>query len=392
MWGIRILTWGLPWVIIPGIASPFLEPKELLFLGAGWGMICWRYFQMPVISSMGWRNPWTVWLVGWVIGISLWRFQWQYLLRSPSQTTDIVYNVYNWNACVMVILAFLLLRELVLNYFRSELILQQVTQWMCWVGTLVAGYAILQALGFDQFYPSSIAGREYYNLFGVKGVHAGFGNPGYLAIYLACLFPLFFIFKSRRYLIYAGIVMIAIFLTSTRYAWVIGGIGITASLVSRWWLRCRRWMQYILMLLCTAATGMLGWLGWQILQTDQRLTIWLKTLDILSKHHDKRSLVMTGYGLDSYPMLMGESNRWAHNEWIQLTVEIGIIGVILLAAMVAWSIKSGWNGAKRSLIVSAWFGVWIAFLAASLVHFPGHIIPTAWVGLCALAVMELEEA
>jgi len=385
MWGIRLLTWGLPWVAIPGIASPFLEPKELFFLTVGWGLVCWRFFRLPTTSSMGWQNPWTVWLIGWVIGISLWRFQWQYLLRLPDQSTEIVFNVYNWTACGMVILAVILARELALIYFQSDALLHQVTQWMCWVATLVAVYGLLQAINLDQFYAPSQAGKTFGN-----NIYAGFGNPGYLAVYLACLLPLFFIFAPRRYLVYAAIVLLTIYLTHTRYAWAIVGVGLTASMLARWWVRCQRWMQLVLISFCTASLGGLGWIGWTILQTDDRLMIWKGVFTMLSKYQTKRALVMTGYGLDSFGMLMGESLRWAHNEWIQLLVEIGVIGVVLLAGMVIWSVRYGWKGATQSIIVSGWFGVWIAFLAASLVHFPGHVIPIAWVGLCAWAVMERE--
>ena len=145
-------------------------------------------------------------------------------------------------------------------------------------------------------------------------------------------------------------------------------------------------------LLAVVALGVglvgLAWIGWGILQTDQRLPIWMSAWKKLCSSSSHVAPSMTGFGLDSFGLLFDPSIRWAHNEWIHLLVEVGLIGTSLTALMVAWSVRTGWRMATQSVIISGWFGVWMGFLASTLVHFPGHIPPLAWVGLCAWAVME----
>ena len=379
MWGIRLLTWGLPWVIVPGVESPYFDPKTLLFTAGGWGLIAWRLFRLPTLPASGWRNPWTLWLTLWVIGVSCWRFQWLFLRRLPGQSYT--YNEYVWLAAIIVLMA-LLLTETLTVYLRSDLSVQLLSQWMCLCAGLVALYGLCQFFGLDQWYVSAPAGK-YGN-----PVSAGFGNPGYLALYLSLVLPLCFVFSAKRYLGYAFLILIGIWLTHARYAWAVAGIGLASSFLSRWWTRMRTRERLLAVVALGVGLVGLAWIGWGILQTDQRLPIWMSAWKKLCSSSSHVAPSMTGFGLDSFGLLFDPSIRWAHNEWIHLLVEVGLIGTSLTALMVAWSVRTGWRMATRSVIISGWFGVWMGFLASTLVHFPGHIPPLAWVGLCAWAVME----
>lgn len=385
MWGVRLLTLALPWAVWPGIENPYLEPKAFLLTVLGWGLVCWRAFRLPVGPSVGWRNPWTVWVAGWVVGVSCWQFQWQFLLRSPGQS-QVVYNHHVWIGCVAVLLTLLLARDLALGWVRDEFDLLRLTQWMVWAGTLAAAYACAQSLGFDQwFYPTAAGSIAENHIF------AAFGNPGYLAIYLALLLPLCFLFSARRYLAYAALMALAIYLTGCRYAWAIAGLGLGASVIARWWTRLPRWGQWVVALGSLGLLLALGAYAWSYVQTDERWGLWTRIIPLLTSTVERKALCMTGYGLNSLRLLLGDAGDYAHNEWLQMAVEIGLIGTGLVLAMVLWSVRSGWQKATHSMVVSGWFGVWIGFLAASVIHFPAHLAPIAWVGLCAWAVMERDE-
>ena len=383
MWGLWLLTFGLPWVAMPGIENPYLEPKALWLTAIGWGLVLWRLFRLPS-ATLGWRNPWTVWLAGWVVGTSLWKFQWLFLHRAPGQSR-IVYNEYVWFACGSVLLAFLLVEALSEAYLRSDGAAQRLTQWMVCSAMLAAGYGVCQSLGWDQWYATNGVGNS------TTLVWAGFGNPGYLALYLAMLLPLCLLFSSKRYLLYAALMLLTIFLTQARYAWGVAVVGVGSSLLARWWKRLPWWGQMGAALSSSSLVVALAYVGYPILIADEtRLPLWSKALALLHPTYGigaKNALSMTGYGLNALPILLGSSVQWAHNEWVQLVVEIGVIGTGLTALMVGWSVRDGWRAATRSLLASGWFGVWMAFLAASLVHFPGHLPPLAFVGLCAWAIL-----
>ena len=388
MWGLALLTFGLPWIRVAGVENPYLEPKALWLTVVGWGLLLWRFFRLPDAGAR-WRTPWSPWLSGWVGGTSCWRFQCRYLSRSPGQSR-IIYNEYAWFAAIGVLMGLLLVQSLATVYLRSDLLLHRLTQWMCWMALAASGYGLCQAIGWDQWYVQT------HNAAYANRVSAGFGNPGYLGIYLALILPLFFLFSDKRYLLYALPVLLVLWLTQARYAWVGALLGILASVTARWWTRLSRWGQRGVVVAWFLMMGGIAVAGWPWLQSDEvRLPLWssaLATMQNVAGETPKAALSMTGYGLNSLPLLLGESARWAHNEWVQMCVEIGVVGTLLLAGMVVWSLWRGWKAATQSLMVSGWFGVWVAFVAISFVHFPAHIAPIAWVGMCAWAVVEREGA
>lgn len=381
MWVLRLLTFALPWAAIAGIENPYFEPKQLLLLAGGWSLIFWQLFRQPVMPGTVWRNPMTVWVAGWVTAISLYKFHWLSLLRSPGQT-QYTYNSFAWLAAVNIIMAILLVHTLATGYLRQDRNIHQLSEWLCVTAALCAAYGLLQHFGIDQWFVTD--GHGHTDI----PITAGFGNKGYLAIFLAALFPLHFIFSGRRYLAYAALSILVITMTHTYYALALAAIGLSASYLSRWWLRINNWMKGLSITGLAASTYATASLSRSFILNDERIGIWSLAASKLPSTTAGKAPSMTGYGLDSLPLLLGPEYQWAHNEWLQMALEIGIIGMLLIAAMAFYSTRSGWRAANHSILVSGWFGVWISLLAASFIHFPAHIPPIAWIGLCAWAVMD----
>ncbi len=376
MWAIFLLVWVLPWAVYPGVEDPFLEIKLIGFTLLAWSAVLWYMFKLPKHPSLGWKNPITIWLSGWVVAVSVYKFHW-HLLQRPPGSPDVIYNAYAWIGCAAFLMVILMVYVLSQGYLHSSIDLQRITQWVCASAALVSLYAVFQWLGFDQWY------RADPDLGYAQDIYAGFGNPSYLAIYLAIITPLFFIFSGKQYLAYAALSLFAIYLTKTHYAWVIVSVGIVASLASRWWNRVNRLVKYSFIILLLILAYYLFQEGWSILQTDERLTIWTLILSKISAGN-----AMTGYGIGSLGHLLGSQYIWAHNSWLNLVVELGIIGTLMTLAMVAYGTRSGWTHAKQNILTSGWFGVWMASLAASLIHFPERVPPIAFVILLAYSVME----
>lgn len=368
MWLIAVLTMGLPWVVSPGTANPFLELKELCLIAGGWGLILWTVLRSPLLPSAGCRNPGFPWLGLYVLGMGLWHFHWPLLWRTPDQP-NMIYNLYTWLPTVNVLMGLLLIRVLALYWLRLTLSVQQLTQWLCLSAALVAGYAILQSIGLDQWFVAAGLGKG--NQWG--GVYAGFGNPSYLAIYLASLAPLCCLFKAKRYILYLTLLLIALYLTHVRTAWGLFGVGMLSYGVARWWGAWKEWVQWGVFLGLVLLVGWVGWIGWHWAQGDERWAIWQQTWALLPSTMDTTRESWTGRGLGAFQfMTLTRSWIWAHNEWLQALLELGVIGTGLLLAVVGWSTRQAWRRATRSLLDAGWFGVWMTLLASSLFHFPFH--------------------
>lgn len=374
---------ALPWIVTPGTANPFLEGKEVFLLAGTWGMVLWTAFKRPLLPGLGLQNPWLGWVALYLVGMGLWHFQWQYLWRTPTQT-QMVYNVYTWLPTVSVIGILLLIRTLACAYLRTAFQVTQLTQWLCASAALVACYAILQTWGIDQWFHMQLGATNTW-----QGTSAGFGNPSYCAIYLASLSPLCLLFKAKRYLFYLGLIWCGLAATGIRYAWVLSAIGIGSYLVSRWWMSWHGWCRLLLWLGLGVASVGVGWLVWRWTPGDERWLIWPLAWERLQSSPLHKVPGWTGYGLGSFELLMrGTPYGWAHNEWLQALVELGVIGTSLCVAAVGWTTRHAWRHATTSLMDAGWFGVWMVLLAASIFHFPFHLAPLIWVGVCAWAVLE----
>ena len=384
---LALLTFALPWVVTWGTANPYLEAKELLLLTGGWGLILWTLLGRPSLPSMGLRNPWLKGLGLFVLLTGVAHFQWAYLWRTPTQQ-QVVYNFYTWLPTLHVLMALLLLRTLALHWFLSPRNVIQLTEWLCLSGVLVAAYAIGQALGLDQWYVNDAAiGNTWHGR-----VYAGFGNPSYLAIYLASLCPLYLLFKLRRYLAYLLIVLIALALTQVRYAWGLAGIGLLGYGLSRSWQAWQPWKRGVILSLTIIGLGFWLSYAWGWAKGDERWVIWQQAWELVRVQTGSgatRVDAWTGRGLGAYELV--STFGWAHNEWLQALVELGVIGTGLWLGAVVWTTRRAWQQATQSLLDAGWFGVWLSLLAASLLHFPFHLAPLIWTGLCAWAIIERDQ-
>lgn len=389
MWGLFILVVGLPWIAYPGIAQPYTEPKLFMLTIVGWLLILWKIFKLPSEPTLGWRNPFMFWFAGWAVAASTIKFQWMLLQRLPAQT-NFVYNSYVWIDCMSLIMGLLLIWSLATSYLSSDSKLHQLTQWVCYSALAVSIYGIFQFIGFDQFFvPAGDSQRS------ISLVQAGFGNASYLAIYLAVIFPLFFIFSGKRYLLFAGVTLLAIYLTNVHYALAIALGGLTVSLLSRWWSRMGKWTRLMTCMLLFAIGIKILMVGYNIFLLDERFDMWTSSVNVMKMRFVDHSNVLaypawTGYGLGSFRLLSDKFGFWdyAHNSYINLWIELGFIGLFLLTAAIIKSLINGWNKSKASMITSGWYGVFIALLLAGLVHFPERISAIALIGIIALSVIE----
>ncbi|GHT13934.1 membrane protein [Bacteroidia bacterium] len=269
---------------------------------------------------------------------------------------------------------------------------------------MVIGSAIQAIYGSLQlwgFYPS------HHSLFKMSG---SFFNPGPFAGYLASIFPVtlgLYIFKINPFPIIdkkldlanwiAGITLIAILMvlpaSQSRAAWMAVIVSSLMILMIRYpvglWLKKYSWLKrgIVLLLVCgIIGASLFGLLRFKTDSANGRLLIWKVTLSMVANHP------LTGVGFDRFKtfymneqagyfeqtpdspeaMVAGDTN-YCFNEFLQHTAENGLIGLLLLLAILAYAFRVT-NKRFNNLLWIAKAGIGgIAVFA--LFSYPAQILP-----------------
>lgn len=387
-WLVRLLTFGLPFLVFPWADDPWNEPKELLWLAGCWGLILIGFFRNTLIWNR-WTNQWASWLAGWVLFTGLWHFYWPYINRPPG-ATQVVYNFHQWIPTIYVLTAFLAIRVLS-AWFNTPIIIAWITRWMCLSAIAVAIYAACQGFGVEQFFHANYVVASPSRAMGVA-----FGNAGTTAIWLATLLPLFFCFQGWRWMVALGLLVIVIFYLPYRSAWAVAGVGLGMYAFLR--LRQRvRFQRTLLILMFLFILGG-GWVFGHLSTRDERWPVWSET--VYQWQHSNRP--WTGMGLQSFPdkferqvntlrpqtqQAMHPTRWWTPmNEWLQTLYELGLVGVVFMGLFLFTLFHQGWR-LVNTPVYAAWYAVGIALLISSTIFFGCHYAPTAWQMIVTTAIL-----
>ncbi|MEJ6023244.1 O-antigen ligase family protein [Ramlibacter sp. PS4R-6] len=218
-----------------------------------------------------------------------------------------------------------------------------------------------------------------------------FVNRNFFAEFAVCALPWFawLVVRERRrgnrilIALAAGVVVLAIGMTGARAALVALGLLLASALLAR---PTRSWVLVALLpfvLLGTVPTGdariaaeqrgdtaiaRVFTRGAAIASRDEattmRLDMWAATARTIADHP------LAGVGAGSWEH---EADYFAHNEFLQLVAEYGIVGWLFLAALVTWLVR-------EVRTVDAWRAALLASLGALLVvsaaGFPWHLAAT----------------
>ncbi len=293
-------------------------------------------------------------------------------------------------------------------------------------------YAIFQFYEIDFSFWAQRGGRI--------DIFSTFGNPNYLAGYLAACIPVAFILfllarKKWKKGIYAGFVVIpyiAILITSTRGGWLalFASFLVTLIVLYRWmgkmWLKMNKiWLPVLLTILIffTIIFSSSNFINPEKTNVFQRATtvtnfgqssikqralMWLSSLEIIKEN----PLLGRGIGtyMISYPEAQGKVlsrdknhffipssafTKHAHNEYLQIPSEIGIIGLILFFWIIVTFYGRVFYLRKRLrkkdkpyLVITV--AITVAILTHSVCSFPFRIIQNGllfWLCLGLVVVM-----
>lgn len=214
----KLLSWlllaplVLPLLYMDGLLYPYLAPKILLLRGLGIGVIAAILYLLCSGVPLFWkrlRSPWT-WVPGLLLivaystsllGADFYRSFWSTFERGDGLLT--------LSVCVAFFYATLL--------YVQVAHLKKIYTAAAWVGTLVAGYALLQWLQL-------VSGADFLFIESAQGRIGGtFGNAAFLAAYLGITFfatiaaaPTYTNWRRTGAYISAGLQVAVILLTATR--------------------------------------------------------------------------------------------------------------------------------------------------------------------------------
>ena len=318
-------------------------------------LLCWSFFEkqknmQSINKALGGFLLWTGLSTGYI---------WLELIAKTKNYPITVFMPFFNILCVV------LLYRICVQYLNKETI-EKILKYFSYSIIALLVYSALQIFQLDEFYKALDTNNDL--LVGT------IGNPAHLAGYLALCQPLFFK-KGLRNVLALTLLWLIILHTAA-----ISGIAVGVAVIIFWLLMKRRYA-WIGLVIAICAVGVLikaqnpqGFFGF-----SSRLPIWERAIV------DLRQKAIFGRGFGSWSGMgyqLGGHWRHAHNDYLQIVFENGIVGLLLIW----WVIFDYFRMFRTDLtirVASMFFG----FCFLSLFTFNAHLWIISGAGLMAYAFM-----
>lgn len=241
--------------------------------------------------------------------------------------------------------------------------LLKLTRYLAYAGVVILGYCVLQLCNLDQFFKSIDGTIKHDTLVGT------IGNTTHLSTQLALLLPLLLLQPTRIWRVWAGVTLALIV-----YAGSLGG-QVAALGVLLWWT----WQMSKKLFVGVLLAGLVG-AGWIALHPAWlnpygRFMAWGYFFEMFARN--PITGLGSGYVMEASRLITDPANplfgwRHVHNEYFQLAIEWGLVGLGLVGWML-WETGQRVCRLPKSPLVIALAGILIAFSLNSLVNFPAHL-------------------
>ncbi len=282
----------------------------------------------------------------------------------------------------------------------SEKDLRETLLWVVILGTLLSVYGIFQHFGIDfSFWKGNLERNRVFGLF---------GNVDYFSLYL--LFPFivsFSCFLEKHgffkvfFLVDSLVIGISIFFTFTRSVLIGLFLFIFFTFITH--KRTKKDWVYLVVffLIIFSVLGLFSDLKVLVDRikagifleegVKRRILLWRIALSML----EPKSLIW-GRGVGYYGYLFPYKQAilhhtsktiayYAHNEYLQYIVELGVVGLILFLAFVFFALKEAINIPLVFLDIA--FGTIIAYLFTAFFSFPFHLAPSLFFFLFSIGII-----
>jgi len=363
--GILILPWVfLPKAFMPAPYDQFRTAQEVCFNLICLGII---FFSFKDGLKYLYRNKYLAVLVSWIF-ITFWfNFYYPYAMKGVINISLIVPMVHT---LLVVWTSFI-----ALSYLDSDNFIE-IAKALCLSATIVAVFALLQISGLD---PIGKAGMYKHDQ--INHCTAFFGHFNLVGNYLAIIAPLFLFFKEKKYLIGFVIVCACCILSKSDMSLIALVIGIFITLCLKFRFNKKILLGIFLIFFLLGS-------GFVIKNYDSikngsimtgRQVIWKQAYE---KGIKQNPLFGQGIGcFKTLPVWDGPTKCLeAHNDWIERTVDWGLLGTFLMILIVINALRN-FNYKKGNDLGFSYMGAFIAFLFVMIGSFPMEIAPLGFAGL-----------
>lgn len=270
-------------------------------------------------------------------------------------------------------LCFVLLYNFIVNYLAKEDI-ERILKYLSYVIVLLCVYCILQIFDLDQFmqhFATTETAKYKDPLMGT------IGNPTHLAGYLAMCLPILYYIRNRFTTIAIFLVWVIIILTGS-FSGLIGALAVTIfyNLHHRIRFKHEGFMYVIISIFLLVAAWRMGLANLVVnyFNPSGRYEFWKSIYPLFKKH----SIIGGGFGL-----VRSLPGGWehAHQEFYQLAIEMGVIGL----SLAIWCILDCFKRFERSKLHICLFSIFIAFLINCMINYPAHLYLTGVLGIFSYA-------
>lgn len=334
----RIIALGL--IITPFITIRGQDIKELKSMLTLVFMLALGLLSVYKGSFKALKNKWALLFI---------LFMWLCIMLAPKSGV-MMFNMdlgdfWSWKPFTYILVYFLGIWAIASYEFKKE-DLNKVLEVAVWCGFIMAVYCLIQILHLDQFFmkdPHSM-GHERWRIGGTLG------HPTFVSAYIGVFVPIAIYLKRWGKAIFMGLM---IFIIQSQVS--IGAFLISSLFLL--WIKRPRWVIPIIIsfiLIC----GIVKVAKPNYIRDSGRLFEWKRiTKDIIKPENDAQRYPLTGKGLGSFYYTYHivhstpeEPNKCslfqAHNEFLEVWYNCGLIGLGLLLMAIWTMIKQNLNFKK----------------------------------------------
>ena len=306
-------------------------------------------------------------------------------------------NYWVWKPFVMYLVYFLMFLSVQsLNITKDSF--KSLLNIMVWCALVMSGYVLLQNFGWDQFFTKRI-GDEFIQV--TKPITVGtLGNSTIVSPYIAMIIPL--ALYLRRYL--TAIVLICA-VVATQSAMAMGAmiVSLLAYSCLRWKIRGVFWVFLALVLSLSVLNGIrvlkpaiFKEMTNKISNDNGRTLVWTGIVKSMKETEfgmvTKSRYPYTGLGIGSFPILMKQELKThfdkAHNEYLQIFSEMGIIGLFLFLAAIGYMVKTAIFSLNPE--IDALLSSFLCVALVALGSFPWQIAPIIYLTIIITGLLSNE--
>ncbi len=263
-----------------------------------------------------------------------------------------------------------------LSYFEKE-DYQRIAKTICLSAGLLSAVCILQSFGLDIF--GKIARYNFEHKFS-----AFLDNPNIAGNYLALSLPFFLLIKEKKYYFGLFLVSAGVILSQSLFSVICGVIGITICLLLM--LRANKKVFFSLLFFCFIIS-ILVICNFNLFKPffSGRLELW----KMAWVNFKDNPIFGQGIGIFKTWEITPVDTKWlvVHNDWFERTIELGVVGLVLMLFVVVNSLKK-FNYKIDNKLGFVYLSSFISFLVLMLGSFPMEVAPLALFGLTTFWAVE----